>query len=524
MKKKVRKLISMMLMISMLLSIFYGCTNESETNGNKNNIEEETKKIKKLPEMTTEEITLSYMCWQDTEISKALEKEFEAIYTNIDVEVMEYDIGSSGSSLQSLAAVGKLPDCFWLLGSLDVFIENKLLYDMTELWENDPDADNIIKGINEFKLGYLNTDRKWTTPVKFFPTAAFVNLDVFIRNEVKMPDMDWTWDEFEDTVEDMTRQDKVSDKHIFGTTSGCTVITWYPLASDKECIGEFGWNGSEYDMENWVYGLNLEAKWIKNENKPKYLGYGGVEQLTEKYGEGVLYPQDMGYSAIHCDNWWTWEDYWITEDWIEEQKVVFVPYMMPHVEGVENGNYIGTMDMGAISATTEYPREAYELLKFMTWGTEGWKYKIKHYPDLLEESTGNDRPVSKNHCPITLDEEVWEIFKKWHPNSEMGDSYITDMYGKAYDRSKYFDYFMNKVRESTWTCYGSQQIPGFDSWLQNVYFGNDGRQDYGYDKGLGIEQAVIYGGVDAGEYYEYLEDWGNKWYKNKLIDLKISID
>lgn len=501
----------MIVMMSMVMSLFYGCT-DKETDV----IEEETKKLKKLPEMTTDEITLTYMCWQDIEISEALEKEFEALYPNIDVVIKEYEVSSSSSELPSLSVVGKLPDCFWILGSTEMYIKNNMIYDMTELWENDPDAENVIKGINEFKLGYFGTEKKWTTPVKFFPTVAFVNLDVFIRNDENMPAMDWTWEEFENTVEIMTRKDKKTEKHIFGTTSGCTVITWYPLASDKACIGEFGWNGTEYNMKNWTYGMNLEGKWIQNENKPHYFGNGAEEQLAEKYGVGVLYPQNIGYSAIHCDYWWTWEDYWITKPWIEENKVVFVPYMMPHTSEATDGNYISVMDMGAISTTTEYPREAYELLKFMTWGTGGWKHKIKYYPDLLEESTGQDRMVSKNHCPITLDNKVWEGFANWHPNSQTGDEYIIDMYGEEYDRSKYFEYFMKEVRESTWTCFGGQQIPGFDTWLQNVYFGNDGKQDFGYDVGLGIEQAVIYGGVDADDYYEYLQEQGNRQYKKAL--------
>ena len=500
----------------LVTTLFYGCKDTEEI------VTKKQEEKVSLPPMTKDEITLSYYFWHDIEIAEKLAEEFERLYPNITVELMQHEVSSSSTGLHSQAAVGKLKDCFWVLGSPDVFIENNLLYDMTELWENDPDSKNVIKGINEFKLGYLGTDKKWTTPVKFFPTAAFVNMDVFIRNDVEMPNMNWTWDEFEQTVEKMTMTDKVKNVHIFGQTSGCTVITWYPLASDKSCIGEFGWNGTEFDMKNWAYGMSLEAKWINNENKPLELDRGGVEQLAQLYGEGVLYPQDFGYSAIHCDNWWTWEDYWITDQWIVDNKVVFVPYIMPHTKEAQDGNYIATMDMGAISATTEYPREAYELLKFMTWGTEGWEYKLEHYPNLLEESTDGDRPVSKNNCPITLDKEVWEGFINWHPNTEIGDEYMVELYGEEYDRSEYFTRFFEKVRNGKWTCYGGQQIAGFDTWLQNVYFGNDGQHDYDYDypDGLGIERACIYGGVEPIKYYETIEKEGNEINKKKLEELK----
>ncbi len=521
MKKNLKKLLSLALVVALTGSLFTACKTDSGEDGGSQN----KAPIQKLAEMTKDEITLTYTFWQDIEISEALKTEWETLYPNIKVELQQFEVGSNNAELQALAVTGELPDCFWLLGSPDVFITNALLFDMKLLWEADANTEgdsskNVIKGINEYKIGYLGTDSKWTTPVKFFPTAAFVNLDVFLRNNEEMPDMDWTWSEFEETVEKMTMQDKTDGRYIFGTTSGCTVITWYPIAADKECIGEFGWNGTEYDMENWAYGMNLEGDWIENGNKPMWLDMGGTEQLAEKYGEGVLYPQDIGCSAIHCDNWWTWEDYWITDPWIKDYKVVFVPYLMPHEEDAKGGNYIATMDMGGISPFTDYPREAYELLKFMTWGAQGWEYKLKHYPDCTEESTGNDRAVSKNHCPITLDEKVWDGFVKWHPNSETGDTLMTDLYGAEYDRSKYFDYFMEKVQSSTWVCYGGQQIPGFDTWLQNIYFGNDGQQDYGYDGGLGIEKAVIFGDVDASDYYQQLQESGNKINKEKLQEIE----
>ena len=513
MRKSHKRLVALVIVISMVTGLFIGCTESNENKVN-NGLEY------MLADMTKDEITLSYWFWYDMEINEKLKEEFEKLYPNITVKLIEHDVGSSGGELSAMAAAGKLPDCFLVLGSPEVFASNGLLFDMSLLWEYDTDSKNVIKGINEFKLGYLGTEGKWVTPAKFFPTAAFLNLDVFIRNDEELPSMDWTWDEFESTVERMTREDKVTGKHVFGTTSGVSVITWYPLASDKSCIGEFGWNGTEYDMENWVYGMELEKKWVTNENTPHLSINARIEDLEAKYGEGVYYPEEVGYSAIHCDHWWNWEDYYITDEYIEENNIVFVPYMMPHVKGVEDGNYLATMDMGGISAHTEYPREAYELLKFMTWGAEGWKHKLKYYPDLIDnEGTVNERPVAKNNCPITLDEDVWEGFAKWHPNSETGDKYIVEKLGEEYNRSKYFEYFLKQVKKSTWTCYGGQQIAGFDIWLQTVYYGYDGKQDFGYDGGLGIEEACIYGNSEAQNYYEYLQDEGNRIYKEKFEEL-----
>lgn len=535
MKKNLKKLLSLMLIVALTGSLFTACGGDSG----------EKKKVTTLTKMnTTDDITLNYTFWQDIEIVQALEKEFEKLYPNIDVVPTEFEVGNNNAELIALAAANNLPDCFWILGSPDVFITNALLMDMSRLWEADKNTEkdssaNVIKGINEYEIGYLGTVGKWTTPVKFFPTAAFVNMDAFARNNVDMPATDWTWAEYEDTIKNMTMTDKSTGKKLFGHTSACTVITWYPIAADKDCIGEFGWNGVEYDMENWAYGLELEADLI-NEG---YKSLNVAEELAELYGEGVLYAQDEGYSAIHTDNWWTWEDFWITDPWIVDKHVIFVPYLMPHTEEAQGGNYIATMDMGGISPFTDYAREAYELLKFMTWGAQGWEYKLQHYPNIREASTATSdeeteegaeteetesRLVSKNNCPITLNEKIWEGFIEWHPNSKTGDKQYADGTIK-YDRAPYFDDFFEGVKNGTWTCYGGQQIPGFDTWLADVYHGGDGQQNYGYtggkayggdSAGTGIESAVIWGGVSAYDYYEQLEEKGNQINKEKLAEIE----
>jgi len=518
MKKNLKKLLCLALVVALTGSLFTACKKKTATT---------TQETVTLAPMTTEEITLVYSCWQDVEISEALAAEFHEEYPNITVEVKEFAVESNNAELIALAATGDLPDAFWVLNSPDVFITNGLLLDMSLLWEADPDSKNVIKGINEYKIGYLGTEGKWTTPVKFFPTAAFVNLDVFLRNGDAMPSTDWTWEEFEETVEKMSKKDKVDGQYIFGYNAGCTVITWYPIAADKDCIGEFGWNGSEYDMENWAYGMNLEAEWIQKEYKPYALGNGGEAQRARLYGgtpeaPNVLHPQDVGYVAIYTDNWWTWEDYWITENWIEKNKVIFVPYLMPHEEDAEGGNYIATMDMGGISPYSDWPREAYELLKYMTWGPQGWEKKIEHYPNLLEKSTGEDRAVSKNHCPITLDEGVWESFRAWHPNVDdpSSDEAVVSLWGEEYARAEYFEDFFDGVMDGTWVCYGGQQIPGFGTWLDKIYFGNDNEQNFGYSEKLGIENACIYGGVNAEDYYVYLQKEGNRVNKEKLQEIE----
>ena len=74
--------------------------------------------------------------------------------------------------------------------------------------------------------------------------------------------------------------------------------------------------------------------------------------------------------------------------------------------------------------------------------------------------------------------------------------------------------------DGTWVCYGGQQIPGFGTWLDKIYFGNDNEQNFGYSEKLGIENACIYGGVNAEDYYVYLQEEGNRVNKEKLQEIE----
>jgi len=68
------------------------------------------------------------------------------------------------------------------------------------------------------------------------------------------------------------------------------------------------------------------------------------------------------------------------------------------------------------------------------------------------------------------------------------------------------------VKAARWTCLGSPQIPGFGTWLETVYWGEE------YGGHLGIETAVA-NGIDASAHYKWLEEQANKYNQDKLAEL-----
>lgn len=485
---KMKRILCLLLVITMSASVFVGCTTDDDATDTPNTL---------VDMNTTDPITITYAYWEDQQIQTELAKAFMEKYTNITIDVESYYFESADgytAALNNLAAVGELPDVFWILQP-DIAIENGWLGDMTGLWENDPDARNTLKSLDEYKIGYFQTDQKWTTPVKYFPSVAYANKNLFDRKGITMPDVDMTWEEFEKSVTDMSMTDD-DGYRIWGISEACTVITWYPVAANKDCIGEFGWNGQEFDMEDWAYGVNLEAKWVNKFDYDNSIKAPAIWEDNVAYFESEVWAQDRGNAAYRLDQWWCWERFWITDTFINDYKVHWVPYVMPHTEANQDSkNMMSVMDFGSVSGFCKNKREAYEWLKFSTWGQDGWKAKLEIFPTLYTGEEEERRLLERNNMPICTDQEIWDGFREWHPGED-----------DELERGKWFDYLIPYCQEAYALPYGAQQIPGFDTWLEQT----------GYRE---TETEIIADQLNALEYVESFEAKGkevNQEYLEKL--------
>jgi multiple sugar transport system substrate-binding protein len=432
---------------------------------------EDTKKAKSLPPMTAENITLSYASWENEVLTTHLAKRFMEKYPNITVEVITLPLEGYNDALLNLVASGQMPDAFWILGECDFAIANQLLGDMTEYWENDPESDNVLKTINEGRFGYYGTDRKWATPVKFFPETIFANKALFEQLNVEMPPMDWTWEEMVEYVKKMT----VPELGIYGFNQYRRIVTWYPVAADDNCWGEFGWDGQSFDFTNWADGINLEAELINGGyHAPPF----GSDEAEKAFGDRNMWAADSGKIAFQFDAWWTFNNLFAQDKYLEK-GLIYVPYLVPRAKGTTSKHTMGTLDFGGISSATEYPREAYELLKFMNWSEEGWMAKLEAYSTLTNPDGSR---LSLDALPITLSEKVWQEVRKFFPGDD-------DPYG----RGPWFDYFLEHCKEPI--PYGGTMIPGFATFLAEGY--------------AGVEDAVINGGVNAHDFVRDLTEKAN---------------
>lgn len=459
--KNMKKVLSLLLVLVMCIGTLAACSdkkNDTPTGGAESSTVtkapeqgSDTPAVveKSLPAMTTDNITLTYASWENEILTNHLASAFMEKYPNITVDVVTLPLDGYNDALLNLVATGQMPDAFWILGECDFALSNDLLGDMTEYWENDPEADNVLTTINEGKFGYYGTDKKWATPVKFFPETIFANKTVFDQLNVEMPSTEWTWEEMVASIKQLT----VPEQGIYGFNQFRTMVTWYPVASDDNVWGEFGWDGTKFDLTNWADGLNLQAELVNGKyHAPAF----DSDEAEAAFGDRTMWAAYSGKIAYQFDAWWTFNNLFATQEYLD-LGLVYVPYAVPRANGTTSSHSMATIDFGGISSATEHSREAYELLKFMNWNEEGWLAKIDAYSNL---TNADGSKLSMDALPITLSETVWEKVRTFFPGAD-------DEYG----RGPYFDAFLENCKEPI--PYGGTVIPGFGTFIAEGYQGSE---------------------------------------------------
>ena len=93
-----------------------------------------------VPELnTTDEITISFMTWDDFELTRALADKFHELHPNITIDIIETTTADCTATLTNLAADNNLPDVFFWL-DLDPLLANPMCLDIAPYLEADEEA------------------------------------------------------------------------------------------------------------------------------------------------------------------------------------------------------------------------------------------------------------------------------------------------------------------------------------------------------------------------------------------------
>lgn len=339
-----------------------------------------------LPAMTTENITLTVAHWGqaeagEPEVIEALIAQFEAAYPNINVEFVSIDQATWDQGLTNLASTGNLPDVFWVFNVPNA-VANEWALDITYYMENDPDAQQLYPAMRE--ASKIN-GKNYSYPAVQFPHMMFINKTLFEQYNVELPAIDWTWEDYLELAEELAHP----EEYNFGV-SNPLYTDLFPAAYNGN-QGKFGWDGEKYNFDEvWVNAVETRAELINN----KICEWMSEEEKEAVLGDPLAWPPGKGRTAMHID--WPWTQAMFKTTVPQETGCEFVFYALPMGEGKGE---LTIVDNGVISASTQYPREAWELAKWMSWGPQAALVRQQTYRSL-------GYPVSR--MPVVSTPEVWQ--------------------------------------------------------------------------------------------------------------------
>lgn len=327
----------------------------------------------------TETITLNFVESYNSNrayIAKLMAEEYMRRNPNVIINVIAVP-GDYNTGLQDLIAAGTRIDIAAAFTAAELNTSNKVMLDITEYAANDPDYAKLFPAMA--KGGMYGTDRVFAIPGSTNDTLLFFDLTQFERLNVELPDRA-TW-----TLDDMEKLFTVAsdpENGYFSLTGSFWAAEMFEAAYNPDAAGTWGWDGENIDMTYVSDVYNYTVELIDDGD---YTWNG-----TDLYAQFVPDNAWIGHSGrittyMHFfDNWPTM----LNPDFTASFGVRYIPYYVPVTEGGgqrSSGNYY------FVGANTDYPQEAYDAMKFMVWGLEGWLWRLDEnlYARVCTDADGN---------------------------------------------------------------------------------------------------------------------------------------
>jgi multiple sugar transport system substrate-binding protein len=387
------KLIALLTVLLMLAAFAAGCNGETPPpagNSPSPGGESPSPNDPGGPGGTELEATITYAIWGDREIAQKEIDNFNKAFPKITVELV--DLIPGVSELFAAAGARELPDVFWV-SETPTLVTNKILYDLKPMLDPDPDfsADNFFHGI-----GTLTTynDRTYALPLNFYAEGVvFVNKDMLADHNIPFPGADWTYDDFVDILQRLTRP----GENQFGLQSSRDIRLFMyqninpSLGYHTFCTETMKFNFTDHAYaqasemaRDIAFSQNLSTDFLTN------------RQLADMYGMtadgGIADPLWQGKVAMSIGTSLrinVYRDY-ANFEWdilplpkINAQRLALIP------------DYIG------VSAATQHPEASYEFVKWMSFSRQGWMDRLDMHADM---------GMPYLSFPVTRDRDVWDKF------------------------------------------------------------------------------------------------------------------
>lgn len=365
-----------------------------------------------------ETIVLRYAAWdlgteEENNINRRMIELYEQMHPNIKIEIAS-DIDNSdwNGSLTTAAAGGNLPDVS-MIGELPTAVANGWALDVTPYIQEDTDWESIPSVLTESgKFG----QGVYGVPYAMNLTGLYMNKDLFEQRNQELLSYGYTFEEFDEAVKNMS-----APSEGVVALKAADISDWYPAVKDSS-MGFFTVKDGKVNLADPLYieGIKYSRSIYENgysfnsltdEQKAEL----GTENDWEAFNAGKIAmtfdptSNAAGYSEL-------------------ASEIVFT--------SLPNGKCIIIPDYIFIAATTQYPQEAYDFARFMSFGKDGIMERLNIIEDDPECKWASlplntDKEISERFFENYPMEGVYEVYKNMEGNAIIEPYKFTPGYANA---------------------------------------------------------------------------------------------
>ncbi|TBL74573.1 ABC transporter substrate-binding protein [Paenibacillus thalictri] len=430
MKRKVPKLVSTLLITSLLAA---GCGGgapgaPAATSGNT-----ESKAAEKK-----EPVKLKLSLWGDDLYKKTLEEmieKFRQTNPNVSVEVILIPFTEYQQKLSIMLASKSGPDIGWMASRMiPQFMNSNQLLDVSSI---EKDADYNIKDIYPSTLDYMRKDGKlYGVSFNAAPSVLFFNKTMFKEKGLKNPlelykEGKWDYDQYLDVAK------KLSDpaKGVYGLKLVKEWNNWYDILVNQI----------------WAYGADI----IENNGTKFLLNSPEGEKALQVYQDMIfkdkIHPKPGDQTAFESGNIAIYRDkYSYVRKAADIKNFEWDIAPLPVGPKKDAPVEVGTSAY-AVFSDTKHPKEATELLKFLT-NKESMTYAIKLLPPSRKSVQESDAflkaaasPTPEGVRASILDKLPNSRVSHLHPNWQQIESKIQTNIDSLYTQSDSVKDILNRM-------------------------------------------------------------------------------
>lgn len=420
----IKKILVGLLTTSLMITLT-SCTGSSTTSSNKENKSKDT-------DLSTTDLSsrkLVVAMWDKNQLDGIQEivKDFTS-ETGIEVDIQVTPWDQYWTMLEAGATGGSLPDVFWMHSNeFNKYAQYEMLLDLTDKI-NSSELIDLSKYPEDIVEIYNYEDKQFAIPKDIDTIALWYNKTMFDEAGMEYPNENWTWDDFRNACEKLTKED--------GSQFG------YAL---KPTNNQDGWYNTVYSMGGSVISDDKKESKMSDTNTVKALEFitgiikdgstPAYEVMTENNPEALF---EAGKVAMITQGSWMLAEL-CNNDYVKANcDVAVLPKDSATGNRVSIYNGLGWV----ASANTSYPEEAWKLIEYLgskeaqqkqsdlgvvisayDGTTENW---VKAYPDFNLQAyldMMNNlviRPYSKT--TITWEEMISEkLIDAWTGKREVKD-------------------------------------------------------------------------------------------------------